>query len=108
MKLRWNFSQRMHLIHSIGPKTHVLGVFRTISLLPEIRCKTAELVPLTHKFAKRSCIEIFCNERIRSTPLDPKLMFWGRFEPFRYCMKVGVKPAELVLLTHKFTKSICV
>jgi hypothetical protein len=35
----------------------------------------AELMPLTHKFAKRCCVRIFCNERTRSNPLDPKLMF---------------------------------
>jgi hypothetical protein len=34
-------------------------------------------VRLTHKFAKRSHVTIFRNERSRSTPLDPKLMFWG-------------------------------
>jgi hypothetical protein len=27
MKLRWNFSQRAHPIHTIGPKTHVLECF---------------------------------------------------------------------------------
>jgi hypothetical protein len=37
----------------------------------------AELVPLSHKFAKESRVGIFRNERTRSTPLDPKLMFWG-------------------------------
>jgi hypothetical protein len=30
-----------------------------------------------HKFMQQSRIEIFRNERTRSTPLDPKLMFWG-------------------------------
>jgi hypothetical protein len=64
--------------------------------------KGAELVPLTQKFAKQSCVRIFRNERTRSSPLDPKIMFWGCFEPFRYCRKVGAKPAELVPLTHKF------
>ena len=35
--------------------------------------KRAELV---QKFVPRSRIRIFRNERTRSTPLDPKLMFW--------------------------------
>jgi hypothetical protein len=52
MKLRQKFSQRTHLINSIGTKTHVLG----------------------------------------------------RFGPFRYCMKVDAKLAELALLTPKFAK----
>jgi hypothetical protein len=36
--------------------------------------------------------------------LDPKLKFWGRFGPFRYCTKVDAKLAELEPLTHKFDK----
>jgi hypothetical protein len=43
----------------------------------KVGAKWAELVPLTHKFAKRSCIEIYRNERTQSMLLDPKLMFWG-------------------------------
>jgi hypothetical protein len=31
-------------------------------------------------------------------------MFWGVSKPFRYCMKVDAKLAELVTLSHKFTK----
>jgi hypothetical protein len=33
-----------------------------------------------------------------------KAQFLGCFEPFRYCMKVDVKLAELTPLTHKFAK----
>jgi hypothetical protein len=123
---RRNFSKLTHPIHSIGSKTHVLGhfrpllystkvdaklaelvplshkfakkvvseflatnapdplhwtqnscfgAFRTISLLHESRSKLGELVPLTHKFAKQSRVGTFRNQRKRSTPLDPKLMF---------------------------------
>jgi hypothetical protein len=39
-------------------------------------------VPLSHKFAKQSRVGIFQNERTRSTPLDPKLMFWGVSDHF--------------------------
>ena len=39
----------------------------------KLGAKRAELV---QKFVKRSRIGIFRNERIRSTPLDPKMMFW--------------------------------
>jgi hypothetical protein len=35
-----------------------------------------------HKFMQRSCVRIFCNERTRSTPFDPKLMFWGVLDRF--------------------------
>ena len=41
--------------------------------LTKLIAKRAELV---QKFVPRSRVGIFCNERTRSTPLDPKLMFW--------------------------------
>jgi hypothetical protein len=56
------------------------------------RCKLAELVPLTHKFAKQGRVRIFRNERTRSIPLDPKLVFWGvsdRFVTSRNSMQNG-------------------
>ena len=56
------------------------GAFRTIwmhlgafSCLTKLRAKRTELV---QKFVPRRCVESFHNERTRSTPLDPKLMFW--------------------------------
>jgi hypothetical protein len=71
------FSQRPHPIHAIGPKTHVLGCFGLFRYSKKFDAKLAELVPLTHKFAKESRVQIFRNERTQSTPLDTKLMFWG-------------------------------
>jgi hypothetical protein len=52
MKLLWHFSQRTHPIHSIGQKTHVLGHFDPFRYCTKVDAKLAELVPLTHKFAK--------------------------------------------------------
>jgi hypothetical protein len=52
MKLRWNFSRRAHLIHSIGPKTHILGRFGPFRYCMKVDAKLAELMPLTQKFAK--------------------------------------------------------
>ena len=56
------------------------GAFRTVWVhlrpfgsLTKLGAKRFELV---QKFVPRSCITIFRNERTRSTPLDPKLMFW--------------------------------
>jgi hypothetical protein len=48
----------------------------------KVDAKLAELVPLTHKFPKRSCFKIFQNECTQSFPLDPKLMFWGISDRF--------------------------
>jgi hypothetical protein len=47
-----------------------------------IGAKLAELAPLMHKFAERSCVKICRNERTGCTPLDPKLMFWGVSDRF--------------------------
>jgi hypothetical protein len=48
----------------------------------KVDAKLAELAPLTHKFAKRSYVEKFRNERNLSTLLDPKLMFWAVSDRF--------------------------
>ena len=50
-----------------------LGALRTIWLRYETRCKTGRT---SAKVRARSRIRIFRNECTRSTPLDPKLMFW--------------------------------
>ena len=62
----------------------------------------AILAEPVQKFVPRSCIGIFRNERTRSTPLDPKLMFsairtiWVHFGLFGCLTKLGAKRAELV------------
>ena len=82
-----------------------LGSFRNCMRLV---AKHTELVQLMQKFVPRSRIGIFRNERIRSTPLVPKLMSWcvsqylGAFGFFRYCMKVAAKRSELEQLMQKF------
>jgi len=56
------------------------GAFRTILVhLRPFGCLTklgAKRFELVQKFVPRSRIGIFHNESTRSTPLDPKLMFW--------------------------------
>ena len=52
-----------------------LGAFGTIMLQHKLDAKRAKLVQLMQKFVPRCLVRIFCNERSRSTPLDPKLMF---------------------------------
>ena len=53
-----------------------LGAFGTIMLLRKLDAKRAKLVQLMQKFVPQSGVGIFHNERSRSTPLDPKFMFW--------------------------------
>jgi hypothetical protein len=83
---RQNFLQRTYPIHSIGPKTHVFEHFGPFCYCTKVDAKLAELVPLSRKFAKQSRVGIFRNERTRSTPLDPKLMFWGVLD---HCITAG-------------------
>ena len=49
------------------------GALGSVWLSYKTRCKTVVMV---QKFVPRSRVGIFCNERTRSTPLDPKKMFW--------------------------------
>ena len=53
--------------------SYYLGAFGTFFCLTKLGAKRAELV---QKFVPRNRIGIFRNECNRSTPLDPKLMFW--------------------------------
>ena len=87
-KTRRNFSQRTHPFHPIGPQTHVLAHFVLFgciwdNCLPyETRCKMGRTSAKSS--FPRSRIEIFRNKRTRSTPLNPKLMFWrGRLVGLR-------------------------
>ena len=64
----------------------ILVHLRLFGCLTKLSAKRDELV---QKFVPRSRVGIFRNERTRSTPLDPKLMFWcvsyrlGAFETVR-------------------------
>jgi len=79
-KSHWNISQRTHAIHTIGPETHVLVrfvlfgcIWDRLVALKKLEAKRAKLV---QNFVSRSHFGIFRNECTRSTPLEPKLMFW--------------------------------
>ena len=70
-----------------------------LGCLTKLGAKHSELV---QKFVRRSRIGVFHDERNRSTPLDPKLMFslfctiWVNLGPFGCLTKLGAKRAELV------------
>ena len=91
-------AKRSELMQKFVPRSHIgifatkapdplhwtlnscFGEFRTIwvhlgrfGCLKKLGAKWSELV---QNFVPRSRIRIFRNERTRSTPLDPKLMFW--------------------------------
>ena len=72
----------------------------------KLHAKLAELVQLMQKFMPWSRVGIYRNERTWSTPLDQKrfVVFrsvWVHLGPFRYCMKLGAKWAELMKLMQK-------
>src|SRR6185295_17273162 len=79
MKSRRNLSHRTHPSTTLDPNlmfwciSYYLSAFGTIWLPYKTRCKTGRT---SEKFVPRSRVGIFRNECTRSTPLDPKLMFW--------------------------------
>ena len=79
------------------------GVFRTICVhLGPLGCLTklgAKRSELVQKFVRRSRVGVFHDERTRSTPLDPKLMYCCvsyHLGPFGCLTKLGAKRNELV------------
>ena len=59
--------------------SYYLGAFGTIWVPYETRCKTGRT---RAKICATKSRRTFRNERTRSTPLDPKIMFWCVFVPF--------------------------
>ena len=80
----WTLNYRFAAFRTIWVQ---LGLF---GCLTKLGAKRAELV---QKFVPRSWIRIFCNERTRSTPLDPKLMFW--------CISYHLDPFGIVRLPYE-------
>jgi len=79
MKSHRNFSQQTQPIRHHWTLNSCFCAFRTIWVhLGPFGCVTTlslKWVKLVQKFVTRSRVRIFCNERTRSTPLDPKLKF---------------------------------
>ena len=59
-----------------GAFLSVWGHFKPFRYCTKLAAKRTKLVQLMQKFVPRCLVRIFCNERSRSAPLDPKLMFW--------------------------------
>jgi hypothetical protein len=104
-KLRRNFSHERTQSTPCDPKL-MFWCVRTVcahsgpfGCLTKLGKKRAELV---QKFVPRSRVGIFCNERTRSTPMDPKLTFWSvgtiwvHSGQFGSLTKLSAKRAELV------------
>ena len=84
--------------------SYYLGAFGSVSLPYESRYKTGWI---SAKVREWNRVGIFRTECTRSTPLDPKLMFWCvsyhwvHSGPFGCVTKIGAKWAELVRSCHE-------
>ena len=82
-----------------------LGPFRYCT---KLAAKRAKLVQLMQKFVPRCLVRFFHNICPRSTPLDPKLMFWcvsfplGAFGTVFLLHETRCKMGQLVQLMQKF------
>jgi hypothetical protein len=87
--------------------SYSLNAFVTILFTYETRFKTGELVQLMRKFVLRRCVRIFCNEHTRSTPLDPKLLFWrisyslGTFGTVLFSYETRLKMGRIGVINAK-------
>jgi hypothetical protein len=63
-------------------KNSCFGCFGPFRYCTKLDAKLLELLPLSHKFAKESRVGVFRNESTRTTPLDPRLKFWGVSDRF--------------------------
>jgi hypothetical protein len=87
------------VIHSIGPKTHILERFGPFHYCTKVHAKLAELVPLLHKFAKKVALEFFATnapDPLRST----QNLCDGAFWTVSLLHESRCKLAELVPLTQ--------
>jgi hypothetical protein len=90
------FCNKTHLIHTIGPQTHVLGHFGPLHYYTNFGGKQAKLVLLMHKIVQQSRIRIFCSERTDPPHWTPKSYDLGCFKPFHYCTNFRAKWGELL------------
>ena len=114
MKSCRNFSQQTTRSTPLEPNlmflciSYYLGAFGTFCCVTTLSSKRAKLV---QKFVPRSRVRFFCNERTRSIPLDPKLMFWyvlyylGAFEtnwlPYETRCKTGRTNAKVCAMKSR-------
>jgi hypothetical protein len=84
------------------------GAFRTVSLLHESRCKTGRTGAINAQVRYTKLCWKFLQQTQQILSIGPKTHVLGRFGPFRYCMKVYAKLAELTPFMHKFDKQSCV
>ena len=114
-KLRRNLSQQTHPIHPIGPKTHVFLCFVVFGCIVDhsVTAWNSMQNGLNWcNYCKSSCHEVALDVFATNAP-DPHHWIlnstfvafrsvWVHLGPFRYCMKLGAKLAELEQLMQNF------
>jgi hypothetical protein len=81
MKSGWNFSQRTHRSTPLDPKL-MFWAISDRSVTARNLVQNGWNGAFNANFIQQICVGIFSNERYRSTPLDPKLIFWGISDHF--------------------------
>jgi hypothetical protein len=76
--------------------------FRTVSLLHETRCKTGRTSAIIAQVRLAKSRRNFSERTHPIHSIGQKTHILGRFGPFRYCIKLDAKLAELVPLSHMF------
>jgi hypothetical protein len=66
----WTLDSSFGTLHSVWMH---LGSFRNYM---KLGAKRGELVQLMQKFVQQCQVGVFLNEHTKSSPLDPKIMFW--------------------------------
>ena len=94
-----NFLQRHCQSTPLDPKlmfwcvTFCLGAFGAVLLLHETCCKTRQTGAINAKVRATKSCRNFSQRRSRSSPLDPKLMFW--------CVSFRLGAFGTILLLHE-------
>jgi hypothetical protein len=95
----------MYLTHSIGPKTHVLGVSDHFVTARKSMQNWPNWCHQRTNSLNKVASEFFAtNAPDPINSIGPKTHVLGRFGAFPYCTKVDAKLAELAPLSPKFAK----
>jgi hypothetical protein len=101
-RLHWILNSSFGVFHSVWK--HLESFF----YCRKLGAKRVELVQLIQKFVPESCIGIFLTNAPDPPHWTPNSCFvafsrvWVHLGPFRYCMKLGAKRAELVQLVQNY------
>jgi hypothetical protein len=94
-------------MHAFGPQTPVLGGFRNISLLHDLRWKMSQTCFINAQVCAMKSRRNFLQRTPPIHPIGPQTHVLGYYGPYHYCTNLGANRAELGSLMHKFLKRSC-